>query len=149
LKTLLIILLCGLAARLFAQQPVVEEPRVRFRAVDIYVNSTNALLAAYQIEFSVTNVLTKIVGVEGGEHPAFREAPFYDSKAIQQERVIIAAFSANAGDKLPVGKTRVATIHIQTTGAEAPRFNVKLQTAAEPGGNKIAAGVTAEERKTP
>ena len=52
-------------------------------------------LAAYQIEFSVTNILTKIVGIEGGQHPAFREPPFYDPKAMQQERVIIAAFSTD------------------------------------------------------
>jgi len=148
LKALLTILFCVLAARLFAQQPAVEEPRVRFRAVDIHVNSTNALLAAYQIEFSVTNAATKIVGIEGGEHPAFREAPFYDPKAIQQERVIIAAFSSENGAKLPGGRTRVATIHIQTTGSAEPRFDVKLQTAADPSGKKIRATVAAEERKT-
>jgi hypothetical protein len=144
---LIVIWLCALAAPLFAQRPAVEEPRVRFCAVDVYVDATNAPLAAYQLEFAATNGVAKIVGIEGGEAPAFREAPFYDPKAMQHDRVIIAAFSAESADHLPSGKTRVATIHLQISGAEAPAFEVKLKTAADSNGNRIAAGVSAEERK--
>ena len=143
----LAIMVFGLAARLVAQQPADEEGRGRFRAVDIYVDSKSAPLAAYQLEFSATNGVAKIVGVEGGEHPAFREAPFYDPKAIQHERVVIAAFSTASADKLPAGRTRVATIHLQTTGAEPVRFALNFQTAADFQGNKISAEASFEERK--
>jgi hypothetical protein len=137
-KHLLTILICVLAASLFAQQPAEETP-VRFRAVDIFVDSGNTPLAAYQLEVSVTNVLAKIVGIEGGAHPAFREPPFYDPKAMQHDRVILAAFSTNSPDKLPTGKTRVATIHLEIVGRGEPKFQLHLQAAADANGNKISA----------
>jgi hypothetical protein len=146
LKLWLTILICALAAPLLAQQPA-EEPQVRFRAVDIYVDSTTPL-AAYQLEFSVTNVATKIVGIEVGGHPAFREPPFYDPNAMHEERVIIAAFSTDKPENLPRGKTRVATIHLQTIGTEAPAFQLKLETAADSDGNKIPVTASAKEENT-
>ena len=147
MKTLLTLLICVLAASLFAQQPADEEGRSRFRAVDIYVDSKSAPLAAYQLKFSATNSAIKIVGIEGGEHPAFREPPFYDPKAIQNERVIIAAFSTASKEQLPIGKTRVATIHIYISDDVEPRYQMKLQTSAGPDGVKIAADAAFEERK--
>ena len=144
----IVILLCALAAPLFAQQPSVQEPGVRFRAVDIFIDSTNAPLAAYQIEFAVTNGAAKIVGIEGGAAPAFHEPPFYDPKALQRERAILAAFSTDAANKLPSGKTRVATIHLQVSGSASPQFEIKLVTAADASGNKIPAAASVEERKT-
>ena len=137
MKYWLAILFCMLPAALLAQQGA-ENATVHFRAVDIYVDSGSKPLAAYQMEFSVTNVLTKIVGIEGGQPPAFREPPFYDPKAMQQERVIIAAFSTDKAESLPQGKTRVATIHIETIGIEEPKFALKLEAVADADGNKIS-----------
>ena len=97
----LALLCCGLAAGLLAQQPAIEEGRSRFGAVDIYVDSGSTPLAAYQLEFAATNGVAKIVGIEGGEHAAFRQPPFYDPKAIQHERVIIASFSTAPATDLP------------------------------------------------
>jgi hypothetical protein len=147
LKRWLTILICVLAAPLFGQEAV-ENFQVHFRAVAIYVDSSKIPLAAYQLEFSVTNVLTKIVGVEGGQHSAFRDAPFYDPKAIQQERVIIGAFSTDKPENLPTGKTCVAVIHLETIGEERPIFNLKLQTAGDSAGNKITATATCGEKMT-
>jgi hypothetical protein len=144
----LIIFSLWLAAGLLAQQPAIEEGRSRFRAVDIYVDSGSTPLAAYQLEFAATNGVAKIVGIEGGEHPAFRQPPFYDPKAIQHERVIIASFSTAAAAELPTGKTRVATVHYQTTDTQPPRFELKLQTAGDAQGNKVSAQASFEERKT-
>ena len=121
---------------------------VRFQAVDIFVDSKDKPLAAYQLEFSVTNGVAKIVGVEGGEHPAFAEAPFYDLKAMQQERVIIAAFSTQPADKLSVGRTRVATVHLQLSGAAEPEFKLRLEAAAGSDGKQITAEAHVEERKS-
>jgi hypothetical protein len=142
-----LIIAFGLAAALFAGQPAGEEGRGRFRAVDIYLDSKSAPLAAYQLEFAATNGTVKIVGVEGGGHSAFREAPFYDPKAIQREQVIIAAFSTESASKLPTGKTKVATIHIQITGPQEPAFELKLQTAADSQGNKISVEASFDEQK--
>ena len=149
MKTLLTILCFGLAAGLLAQQPALEEGRSRFGAVDIYVDSGSTPLAAYQLEFAATNGVARIVGIEGGEHPAFRQPPFYDPKAMQHERVIIASFSTAAATDLPTGKTRVATIHYQTTETQPPRFELKLQTAGDAQGNKLPAHASFRERKTP
>jgi len=135
-----------LGAQLFGQQAA-NDSSVRFRAVDIFLDSKDSPLAAYQLEFSVTNGAAKIVGIEGGEHPAFAGPPFYDPKAMQHERVIIAAFSTNAMSDLPKGKARVATIHIQISGVAEPEFKLRLQVAADSNGNKIPAEATVKERK--
>ncbi len=147
MRTALIFLICVLAAPLFAQQPADEEGRGSFRVVDIYVDSKGAPLAAYQLRFSMTNTNVKIVGIEGGDHPAFREPPLYDPRAIQHERVIIAAFNTGPSDELPKGKTRVATIHLEAMGDDALQCTLKVQTAANPGGKKIAIEATWEERR--
>ncbi|MEI6782357.1 MAG: hypothetical protein WCQ21_15720 [Verrucomicrobiota bacterium] len=146
MKTGLTLLFFGLAAGLLAQQPAIEEGRSRFRAVDIYVDSGSTPLAAYQLEFAATNGVARIVGIEGGEPPAFHQPPFYDPKAIQHERVIIASFStATAG--LPTGKTRIATIHYQTADTQPPQFELKLQTAGDRQGNKLSVKASFMERK--
>jgi hypothetical protein len=137
----------GLAAGLFAQSAAPEEGRSRFCAVDIYVDSKATPLAAYQLEFVVTNGVAKIVGIEGGEHAAFHEPPFYDPKAMQHERVILAAF--NTGNKLPSGKTRVATIHLQAADNGPLQCELKLQAAGNAAGVRIAAEASFEERKSP
>lgn len=124
-----------------------SKTKIRFEAVDIFVNSGAKPLAAYQLEFRVEKGDAKIVGVEGGSHVAFREPPFYDPKAIQQERVILAAFNTSNGNKLPKHKTRVATIHLQISGSKEPKFSVKLKTAANADGKKISAEATFETKE--
>ena len=143
----ILVLLAALVGALLAQ-PASPNAAVRFQAVDIFIDSKQHALAAYQLEFSVKSGKARIVGVEGGEHPAFKEAPFYDPKAIQHERVIIAAFNTLTADNLPEGKTRVATIHLQITGELQPEYNLTLETAAAVNGKTIPVEATFEERKT-
>jgi hypothetical protein len=116
-----------------------EEPAPRFRSVQIYVDSGDQPLAAYQIELVVTSGDAGIVGVEGGDPPAFRSAPYYDPAALKGGRIIIAAF--NTGDDLPSGKIRVATVHMEETGAAAPVYQAKLIVAATSSGKPIDARV--------
>ena len=142
----LLLLLAVLLGTLLAQ-PAVTDQTVRFQAVDIFIQSKEIPLAAYQLEFSVKNGDAKVVGVEGGEHSAFKDAPFYDPKAIQHERVIIAAFNTTSGGKLPKGKTRVARIHLQITGDQQPQFELKLEAAATVGGRSITVETSYEERE--
>jgi len=146
LKYWLAILFCALAAPLWAQEAPADSG-VHFRAIDVYMDSGSTPLAAYQLEFAVTNAVTKIVGIEGGQSKAFREAPFYDPKAMQQERVILAAFSTETPENLPSGKTRVATIHLQTVGSGRLGIRLNLQTAADASGKKITATATCVEKK--
>jgi hypothetical protein len=66
---------------------------------------------------------------------------------MQSERVILAAFSTNAVRDLPVGRTRVATLHLQRAGTAPIEFRVELRVAAGPDGGAIKASASAEERK--
>ena len=113
-----------------------KEP-VRFLAVDVFVNSGEAPLAAYQFEMIARGGDARIVGVEGGEHPAFSQPPYYDPAALKGGRIIIAAF--DTGKDLPKGRTRVATIHVREAGATRPEYSVALTVAATLDGKRIAA----------
>jgi hypothetical protein len=142
--------------------------RVRFAPVHIYLDSGRTPLAAYQFELVCSGPGTvgagprarpgqpqgvaptrhyepqcKIVGVEGGEHPAFREAPYYDPAALLHDRIIIAAF--NTGSDLPTGRTRIATIHLQILGDTEPRYELKLIVAADATGNHVPAEISWEK----
>jgi hypothetical protein len=101
------------------------QPGVRFAPLYIYIDSGSKSLAAYQFELKATAGQVKIVGVEGGSPEAFKEAPYYDPAALQDNRIIIAAFST-AGN-LPKGRTRVATIHLQIIGQVEPQSELKLK----------------------
>jgi hypothetical protein len=144
---LLLMLFLWPAAELLAQQSADEEGRTRFCAVDIFIDSRSTPLAAYQFRFAATNGTARIVGIEGGEHAAFRQPPFYDPKAIQSEVAIVASFSTAPAAELPTGKTRVATLHLRITENSRRQFELKLQTAADAQGNKITCVATFEERK--
>jgi hypothetical protein len=121
---------------------------VRFTTVDIVIDAGDAPLAAYQIEFKATTPGVTIVGIEGGDHPAFSEPPYYDPKAIQQERVILASFNTADANDLPTGKTRVATIHLEVSGGIPPQYTIDLAVAADPQGARIEhADVEIQEAK--
>jgi hypothetical protein len=132
-----------------AQELPTSAPAVEFRSVEVFLDPGGKSLAAYQLQLVAETGTVKITGIEGGEHPAFQAPPFYDPKAMQQERVILAAFSTAAADKLPKNKTRVATVHFQFTGRGSAQFAVKLQSAATVNGDKIPAEATVAERKSP
>ena len=83
-------------------------------------------------------------GLEGGEHPAYARPPYYDPKALIDETVIVAGLST--ADDLPRGRTRVARLHVQVTGAGDPRYEAKLHAAAGPDGAALDAKVTVEAR---
>lgn len=146
MRTLILVLIFGLAAGLQARQPAGEESRSRFCMVDIYVDAGTTPLAAYQIEFSATNGPARIVGVEGGGSKAFREPPVYDPRAIQHERVIAAAFSTLPEQELPTGRTRVASIHLEVPAGSKPHYSLTLQAAGDARGNRISAKTSLEER---
>lgn len=123
------------------------EPATRFQAVQVFLDTENEPLAAYQVLIRTIKGDVKIVGIEGGEPAAYKQPPFYDPKAIQQERVILAAFSTQPKAKLPTGKVRVATIHLQVTGDVEPEFETQLQAAANHAGKKFSPTISIEPVK--
>lgn len=110
---------------------------VRFGVVHVYVDSGNVPLGAYQFEITAKNGHVDLVGLEGGDHPAFHKAPYYDTHALLQDRIIVAAFST--ADDLPKGKTRVATLQVRVTGDVDPAYTGTLQVAASSQGKPIDA----------
>ena len=104
----------------------------RFSYVDVYVDVKAESLAAYQFEFVAEKGHATVVGIEGGEHPAFaKNPPYYDAAALGRNRVILAAFTTEK--QLPKGKSRVARIHLMIEG-DQPQYAVKLVVAATSNG---------------
>jgi hypothetical protein len=128
--------------------PQAAETAVRFETVDVFVDTKDKTLAAYQLEFFAATGDARIAGIEGGAHPAFATPPYYDPKAMQKDRVILAAFTTDGASALPVGRTRVATIHLQMMGTDSPDFQIRLQAAADAAGSTITAEATFQERNT-
>lgn len=119
------------------------EAGVRFAPLHIYLDSGDRSLAAFQFELEATTGQIEIVGVEGGKHKAFSEAPYYDPAALAQDRIIIAAF--HTGQDLPKGRTRIATIHLQIAGDAEPQYELKVTLAGDADGNEIPAKITFEK----
>lgn len=138
-----------LAGAVVLGQPAGEGERVRgggsarFGWVDVYVDSGDAALAAYQVDLRAVDGGVAIVGIEGGEHRAFAAPPYYDARAMRGDRVIIGAL--DAGEELPRGRTRVARVHVMVTGEGEPVYAVELTAAAGVDGEKIEATVSLGE----
>lgn len=124
----------------------------RFIAVDIFVDSGEVELGAYQVEVKASGTpatpgatsKVTLVGVAGGEHAAFAEPPHYDAAALHEDqlkdRIVLAAF--NTGKDLPKGRTKVAQIQVMVEGPE-PAFAVVVMTAGAGDGTKINATAAA------
>ena len=108
-----------------------------FETLDVYVDPEGRALAAYQLEVVDVSGNARVVGIEGGEHPAFEKPPYYDPEAIEREAVVLAAF--HVGDDVPSHETRVATIHYAVATGTEPEFEVHLQVAASPSGHEVPA----------
>jgi hypothetical protein len=120
---------------------------VRFQSVDVTLDPKGQPLAAYQLEFVADANRVKLVGVEGGDHAAYREPPYYDPAALSNHRVILAAFSTSAD--LPNGATRVARLHLQITGEEQPQWRAMLIVASSATSDSIPADVRVSEGAKP
>ncbi len=149
MKKLTVIILMSISiivpvlARQAEQDIPTVQSNVRFAPLHIYLDSGNKQLAAYQFELKAAAGQIKIVGVEGGQHKAFEEAPYYDPAALANDRIIIAAF--NTGGELPNKRTRIATIHLQIIGDAEPDYELKLTVAADADANEIPAKISFEK----
>ena len=138
MPTLLVTALLTSAA--YAQRDDDAPAAVRFEYIDVYIDSGEAPLAAYQFELTDAAGSIKIVGIEGGEHQAFATPPYYDPKAMKGDRAIIAALST--ADDLPTGRTRVATVHVQVEVEVIPEISINLTVAGDVQGNELDAEIS-------
>jgi len=119
---------------------------MRFIAVDVHVDSDQARLGAWQIEYEATGApesKVMLVGVEGGEHAAYSEAPRYDPAALSGGRIIIASYTTD--NNAPLGLTRVARLHLSVMGVMAPEHSLRLIAAGDDEGIRIEPKVWASE----
>jgi len=131
---LLSVLALAVALTARADQPV------RFTAMDVWFDASDHKLAAYQVEVRYDVEHIKIVGLEGGDHAAFADAPYYDRRGLTGGRIVIAAFST--ADGLPTGRVRLARIHLQVEGDVVPDLQLRLMTTGDAEGRRITPGVS-------
>jgi hypothetical protein len=98
-----------------------------FTPVDVYLDSGERSLAAFQFEFLFDGEAATIVGIEGGEG-LFRDAPYYDPAGMERGRIVIAAFTTDA--RPPRGRVRVARIHLMVDGELRRPLEARLIVAA-------------------
>ena len=126
-----------------------EEARSpRFVPLDVQLDSPEPV-AAWQFELNDRRAASKVVGIESGGHPAFRRAPYYDRAAVAQgetSRIMVADYSLADADQLPVGRFRLATLHLMVRGE--PDLELRLITATTPDGGQIDASLSLAEPNT-
>jgi hypothetical protein len=120
---------------------------VRFESIDLRIDPRGTPLAAYQVEITADSAAAKLVGIEGGDAAAYREPPYYDPAALNQNRVILAALNTSAD--VPSKTFRAARLHVQVPTGVKTNWTVKLTTAAGPDGSVIAANATLAALATP
>ncbi|MDB5334175.1 MAG: hypothetical protein JWP03_5326 [Phycisphaerales bacterium] len=128
-----------------APSPASAPERVSFVPLHVFIDPGGKPLAAYQIEVIATAGDATLVGIEGGDDPAYSDAPYYDKRAMRKHRIIIAAF--NTGTALPTAPTRVATLMFRVAGTAEPHCAATLQVAASSDGKAIPATVTLSSTK--
>lgn len=130
--------------------PARELSATRFESVDVYVDAGDTPLAAYQVRLNAITLdspnAAVLVGIEGGDAGVFESPPYYDPKALATNRIVVAAYSLAA--TLPVGRTRVARLHVQLGASQQVRYECKLEVAGDAAANSIAATVEAVPTST-
>jgi len=139
------ILICAMvAACLISAGPteVVALQSPRFEAIGVYIDPHGKPLAAYQFELVAEQGDVTLVGIQGGDHPAYSDPPYYDTHALLADRIVVAAF--NTGSDLPANRTRIATLMVRVGGNIEPKYNARLQVAASSDAKPIAADISVE-----
>jgi hypothetical protein len=115
-----------------------------FEVVDVYVDSARPL-AAWQFELEEADGRMQVVGIEGGDAAPFAAAPYYDREAVDggsADRIIVASFSTLAAAELPVGRTRVASVHVRLDAGAPPEYRLTLIAAGTADGRPLDAEIS-------
>ena len=113
-------------------------PRV-FGTIVITIDSQGQQLAGWQLRADFGKSDARIVGIEGGAHPAFAEPPYYDPAALNGGEIVLAALGAH--EELPNGPTVVAVIHVEHDRSGLPPLEIGEVVAVGADGNEIAVKV--------
>lgn len=126
----------GLAAlTLLWMVPQAKGPE--FVSYDVYIDPGDAPLAAWQIEV-VPDGGAKVVGVGNGDGAFAAKPAYYDARALQGGRIVLAAFTT---EQVKPGRIRVATLEMYETGDDEAEYASNVMAAAAPGAKKIDAKV--------
>ena len=109
-------------------------PRV-FGTIVITIDPQGQELAGWQLRADFGKSDARIVGIEGGEHPAFAEPPYYDPKALNGGEIILAALSSH--QELPTRATVVAVIHVEHDRSGLPPLEISEVVAVGADGSEI------------
>ena len=109
---------------------------LRFQAYEIVVDPGPSTLAAWQVEIDEPG--WTIVGVEGGDAP-FTEPAYYDPKALQGGRIVLAAFTTSKD--VVAGAQRVAIVHVAVRASSKPA-PIRVAAAADSSGRRLQAEAT-------
>ena len=123
----------------------IERTNVRFVPLDLFVDTHGDALAAYQIEIVVKSGDAQIVGVEGGDDSQFKDAPYYDARALMGGRIILASLTTDRTP--PKGRFRLATLHVREEGA-LPHYEVRRIVVADRDGKSTDATIELKRRDT-
>lgn len=118
-----------------------------FRALDVYLDSS-APVAAWQFELTSHSGAMQVVGVEQGDSPAFDTAPYYDREAVrlgQADRVVVADYSLEDPAELPIGRVRIATLHVMLEDNASDGLKLRLTAVADENGRTIDASIELED----
>jgi hypothetical protein len=144
-RALLALALVLAAGVLVAQQ---APEASRFATVDVYIDSTEPL-AAWQFELAERRGSMQVVGIEGGDSAVFDDPPYYDKATVARgaaDRVIVADYTLSARATLPVGRTRVATVHVRLAGSAEPDYDLRLIAAGAADGQPLDANISFDTR---
>ena len=113
---------------------------IAFYPVDIYIDTGEKPLAAWQLEVHYNDTDITITGVEGGDHP-FGEPAYYDHLGMTQGRIVLAAFTTDRN--APSGRLRVARLHFMEEADGEGGISIRLILTAGPEGVPYEAEVNA------
>lgn len=126
---------------LLAGQADAARPRI-FGTIVVTLDPAGRELAGWQLRADFGKSDARIVGVEGGEHPAWAEAPHYDPRALNGGEIVLAALAADT--ELPTGPTVVAVIHVEHDRSGLPPLEISEVVAVGSDGSEITVTVTQE-----
>jgi len=125
--------------RLNPERPENLQQTSSFRFIDVYVDAHEKPLGAFQFDARLGNGV-ELVGLEGGDHPAFHTPPKYDPKALSQSRVIVADYSLEGANAR--GAVRIARLHVFVPDTRQLDPTIKLSVASSAAGKAIDASIS-------
>ena len=124
-------------------EPGQTDEELRFETVELVLDPVGETLAAWQVRLVDPSGRATVVGIEGGEDPAYAEPPFHDPEALAGGELVLAAYDTSGAG--PRTETRVARLHLAVRGAAPATFEVTVEVAAAREG--AISGATARIRR--